>query len=343
MTKKMRDKVVLFAIIAISVFASALVLPAYAANENVVVGITSDPAISGAAPGDTATVPIIVYNVTDLAAGTLNVTYNSSVCTVADVTAGDLPIVLENVSLPGLAIISTVDTAGHNGTVTFANLEIEAIGSLGETSPLNITVTLLGTCSAGAILPANISVNNGTFTVTGAQRWYLHNDTIMYKGNESKPGGTITIANGTSSIWRADEQATVDVGFPAGKNWTGRIMLNESVASGNSNSFTVHVGSFNGSVFISHGSQTINGDGGTTYFLSISVGTFTITTNEFLALQINSSGADLKVKTGGGNSFLTSPESDPSYPIPELSSIILFSIGLLVLAAYILRKRSGLR
>ena len=89
------NKAVLVAIImAISVLALALVLPAYAANENVIVGITTDPAISGAAPGDTATVPIIVYNVTDLGAGTISVSYNSSVCTVTDVTVGNLHTVV---------------------------------------------------------------------------------------------------------------------------------------------------------------------------------------------------------------------------------------------------------
>lgn len=103
------NKAVLVAIImAISVLALAIVLPAFAANENVIVGITSDPAISGAAPGDTATVPIIVYNVTDLGAGTISVSYNSSVCNVIDVTIGNLHTVLKNISVAGPPIADAI-------------------------------------------------------------------------------------------------------------------------------------------------------------------------------------------------------------------------------------------
>ena len=168
MKKNKRSKAVLTAIMAISVLASVLVLPAYAANENVTVGITSDPSISGAPPGGTATeISIIVYNVTDLGAGTLTVTYNPSVCNVTDVSPGDLPVVTKDISIPGIANISTFDVIGHSGNVTFANLTITAIGNPGETSPLNITVVNLVTSGLDFIDPDNISVSNGTFTILG--------------------------------------------------------------------------------------------------------------------------------------------------------------------------------
>ncbi|MFZ2070351.1 MAG: hypothetical protein WAV32_01845 [Halobacteriota archaeon] len=166
MAKHKSNKAVLVIIMAMSVFVSAFALTVFAANENVIVGITSDPTISGAAHGDNATIPIIVYNVTDLAAGTLKVTYDSSVCNVANVTIGDLPEVVKNLGRPGLAIISAFNSeAGLTGDVIFANLTIEAIGTPGETSPLNITVEILGTYSGVTIPVANISVNNGTFAV----------------------------------------------------------------------------------------------------------------------------------------------------------------------------------
>ena len=173
MGKNKRSKVVLATIMAISVLASVLVLPAFAANENVIVGITSDPTISGAEPGVTATVPIIVSAVTDLGAGTLSITYNPSVCNVTDVTVGDLSTAVKNLGTPGLAIISVFDLGSeHTGDVTIANLKIKAIGSYGETSPLNITVTTLKTFGppSATILAANISVSNGTFIVLGGPR-----------------------------------------------------------------------------------------------------------------------------------------------------------------------------
>ena len=52
MKKNKRSKAVLTAIMAMSVIVSAFVLPVFATNENVIVGITSDPSISAAAPGE---------------------------------------------------------------------------------------------------------------------------------------------------------------------------------------------------------------------------------------------------------------------------------------------------
>ena len=171
------------------------------ANENIIVGITS----LSAAPGDTATVPIIVYNVTDLGAGTLRVTYDSSVCNVTNVTTGNLATVIKNIKTPGLANISVFDTeVGHTGDVIFANLTIEATGSCGETSPLNISVERLGTYDEGAEIPAaNISVSNGTFTILDIVEPSVTNpsatpDTILNdNGRPRIPGTNISQLNVT--------------------------------------------------------------------------------------------------------------------------------------------------
>lgn len=165
MRKKKSSKVVLVTIMAMTVLASLLVLPVlvFDTTENVVAGITSLSVM----PGDTATVPVMVYGVTDLGAGTLRVTYNPSVCTVIDVTIGDYALVTKNISVPGLAIISAMDTRGHTGDVTFANLEIKAIGGCGESTPLDITVETLKTYGPpiGTIPAADISVRSGMFTI----------------------------------------------------------------------------------------------------------------------------------------------------------------------------------
>ena len=39
------------------------------------------------------------------------------------------------------------------------------------------------------------------------------------------------------------------------------------------------------------------------------------------------------------DSWITSPPTDPGYPVPELSTIILFSMGLLLLGGYVWLKR----
>lgn len=48
----------------------------------------------------------------------------------------------------------------------------------------------------------------------------------------------------------------------------------------------------------------------------------------------------IKVKCGDGKTKLSSPSTDPGYPIPELSTLVLSSVGLLALVGYVVyRKR----
>ena len=174
-----------------------------------------------------------------------------------------------------------------------------------------------------------------------SQSWFLSNtsgsDYIMYKGDMSKIEGTVTVSDDNSTIWRANEPATVDVGFPAG-TWTGEITLGEPFASGET--FTVEVGSYEGSTFTSAGLQTCTGaTDKITFSLEIPATAFDILNGNYLALNITNpsdGSADLVIKTGDGNSYVTSPETDPGYPVPELSTLLLFSIGLIALAGYVL-------
>ena len=173
-----------------------------------------------------------------------------------------------------------------------------------------------------------------------AQSWFLHNDSVMYKENMSKPQDTVTVSDSSSTVWKANEPATVDVGFPGG-NWTGTITLD--VAFTSDKTFTVEVGSYAGSIFTSAGSQTCTGDGSTTSFsLDFSATAFDISKDDYLALNITNpsdGSAALVVKTGDGNSYVISPETDPGYPVPELPTLILFSTGLIALAGYVLLTR----
>ena len=76
----------------------------------------------------------------------------------------------------------------------------------------------------------------------------------------------------------------------------------------------------------------------------VSYTTQTFNTSERLTLKIyhNRAGTTTTLRiyyynaTGGKYSNLTSPTSDPGYPVPELSTLILFSTGLIALAGYVL-------
>lgn len=48
---------------------------------------------------------------------------------------------------------------------------------------------------------------------------------------------------------------------------------------------------------------------------------------------------NLEVHCGDGKTKLSSPSTDPGYPIPELNTLVLSSIGLLALAGYVVYRR----
>jgi hypothetical protein len=226
---------------------------------NVTVGITS----LSATPGDVVTVPITVYNVTDLGAGTLRVTYNPAVCTVTDATPGELSMLTKNINVPGLVRISALDTDGeHNGAVTFANLEIKAIGGYEESSPLNISVEKLYNNIPIVSIPAGVS--NGTFTISSEEALLVTNPsanpaTILNNNDRPRIPGTnssqlnVTVTDTTgintvtidllpiggsatalmdnipgTDIW------TVIVNAPAGINQTHNLVVTATDTSGNS-------------------------------------------------------------------------------------------------------------
>ena len=177
----------------------------------------------------------------------------------------------------------------------------------------------------------------------GTQTWYLHNDSTMYKEDQTKPQGNIIVSGEGSNIWIADYPAQVDVGFPLNtNNWTGEITFTSALAS--KHIFKVEVGySSDGSDFTAGGPQAIlTGDGNKKAFIfEASAAAFTVPEGMYLALNItnNNASSDYNVQTGGTWSYISSPQNDPGYPIPELSILMLFSIGLLVLAGYVMLRR----
>lgn len=107
-----------------------------------------------------------------------------------------------------------------------------------------------------------------------AQSWFLSSTSggscyIMYKEDMSKPEDTVTVSDGSSEIWIANEPATVGVGFPAG-TWTGRIIL--KATSTPDEAFTVEVGRYGGDTFtLCSTPQEFSGYGTPPVTLSLSI------------------------------------------------------------------------
>lgn len=68
---------------------------------------------------------------------------------------------------------------------------------------------------------------------------------------------------------------------------------------------------------------------------------FEIKPGEYLAFRFSLSfGIETdKIAVTNGESYISSPDTDPGYPVPELGTCFLFSVGLLALAGYVWVRR----
>ncbi len=217
--------------------------------------------------------------------------------------------------------------SNSSGSVVLLNFSVT--GEPGTRTWMNITAINLSNTTGKM---GTASPKNGTFSVAGAQAWYLHTDGVMYRNNLSLPAGTVEIAPQDNFTWRANEPALVDTAFGPGK-WTGWLIMNGSLPQGYN--LTAEIGAYNISTenFSAAGSEEFSGDVNKSRFmLNIHADAFTVPRSDFLALRVsNRGGGNVTIQTGNGNSFVTSPESDPGYPVPELYTVILLAFGLLTL------------
>jgi parallel beta-helix repeat protein len=125
-------------------------------------------------PGSNVTVPIMANNINNVAAYTLSLTYNPTVVVVDSVGGGTLGGVFATINnATGVTLMSGLSLTPQSGNVTLANVVLRAVGTAGQTSPLNLTVTTLSD-NNGITIPA--TVNNGTFTISSIKKGDVNGD-----------------------------------------------------------------------------------------------------------------------------------------------------------------------
>ena len=165
----------------------------------------------------------------------------------------------------------------------------------------------------------------------------------MYKDDTGKSSDTQAVSAGSSLYWMSDESASGNVTFPVG-TWTGSGEFNAAPPAGDF--ATVWVGHYDGETWTAVSSQVLNQSGSDTSFaIAISGTSFTVDSGDYLAMRlVNDAGSSITLKLGSNFSYLTSPASDPGYPVPELPAVLLVGIGLAALATlFMLNRRRGLR
>ena len=176
-------------------------------------------------PGNTVTAPIRINDTVMLGGCEINFTYDPTVVHVTDVLQGDLRFsFMSNVNNgSGWMQANALDTEGLSGNVTFAYIDLTAVGDDGDTSPLNITSINLVDINYTEI---SYTVNNGSFAIISA------NDTIppviysvVLDPTVVAPNGSINVivtatdASGIASV-TADGVSLADAGSDT---WEGTI------------------------------------------------------------------------------------------------------------------------
>ena len=111
----------------------------------------------------TKTIPIVIQGAgitkpeTSVCSIGMNLTYNSSIAQVTEVTVGELPSLTSNIdNAAGLTTIVASSGSPATGDVTVAYVNITCIGAAGAKSPLNLSIETLANCSAEEI-PKTVS------------------------------------------------------------------------------------------------------------------------------------------------------------------------------------------
>jgi hypothetical protein len=250
-----------------------------------------------------------------------------------------------------------------NGTDLNANevLRIKVTNPAGNQSKtVDYTVTSEDVSTGGKF---NFNV---TLETTNAQTWYLTSDgqptgaplandglthkkdNLMHKGSRIG-SGTFFDLNSTAVAWfYADTGAESGIGF--GKNsWEAYIRTEKIDGVEIGHNLKVEICKLNGStgdvaVLASH-TQQLTETAETEHLWYITCEDNAATTQDFstgdwLAVRLSwDCAADpLRIHykaAAGSDSYIESPASDPGYPIPELPTVILFGLGLLVIMGYV--------
>ena len=203
-----------------------------------------------------------------------------------------------------------------------------------------LLVSMVGMASAAVTWYLEDSSTN---TPNGAQYW-------MRKGTGS--GTSYVTLDATSMIWAANAPATIDVNFGT-EPWEVEIDFTECQATGyleNDETITVRIGSLNptSGAFTESMSFTEAGSGsgcsGESHVYRETVtpsSAFQVPNGHYLALKLTTdSGDKVIVDASGTASWIRCKTANcPDYPVPELSTIILMSTGLLALMGYVVYSR----
>ena len=223
------------------------------------------------APGSTVKAPITVYGIQNYGTGTISVAFDKAVAQVTTVeSSSDSTVTSSNIDNPaGIVTISAWNVTGVSGDIVFAYVTFKAVGALGSSTALDLTVSSLRDISYNNLpaytdngslaitenappivsnptaTPDTILNDNGRARVpdtnvsqlsvhvtdtTGVSSVTVNLTPILGPGNDGVPL-TLIAGDSKSGTWAVDVTATYD----AGVDQTQCLAVNATDVFGNSN------------------------------------------------------------------------------------------------------------
>jgi M6 family metalloprotease-like protein len=125
---------------------------------------------SSALPLGSSVTSITLSEMNNFGSANIELHYNSSVVRVTSASlgfsgyGGSLTPNINNTIGKATFLITATDIPGPNSPLTLVNVNLQAVGSAGQTSPLNLSVVTLAFTNGTSATP---TVNNGTFNIPG--------------------------------------------------------------------------------------------------------------------------------------------------------------------------------
>ena len=153
-------------------------------------------------PGASAGIPVVVCNATDVAAGQVDITYDPTVIEITGVLNGDLDWTKYNLeaSATSVRIVILSLGGGKTGDLTMCTLQVTAVGSIGDVSPLSMDAICLSDPNAIEIVSA---VNAGSVEIISDNLDPVITDihaTDFAPGGSGRIGVTASDPDGTIAI-----------------------------------------------------------------------------------------------------------------------------------------------
>jgi hypothetical protein len=148
-------------------------------------------------------------------------------------------------------------------------------------------------------------------------------------------------------MWLANEPAFANVTFPSG-NWQLTVEIKNVNNAAWASDMRVIVGSYNvgnNTVTVFPTSNTIVTDSQSqiTHIALETTTTDSVPKGDYLSLVCYNVGDNSnRIILSGKGTFLTSPQSDPGYPLPELAAGVLLGAGILGLGGFMIIRRRNL-